>query len=46
MASCTSTFPILASPNRYEVTPGHPKVFTHIPSRITFPRLSEPLLHF
>lgn len=47
MASFTSTFPILASPNRYEVTPSHPKLFTDILIRIKFPRLvSKPLLHF
>ena len=47
MASFSSTFPILASPNRYEVTPSQPKLFTDILIRITFPRLvSKPLLHF
>ena len=47
MASSTSTFPILASPNWYEVTLGHPKLLTHILSRIIFPRfVSKPLLHF
>lgn len=46
MASFTSTFPNLAAPNWYEVTPGHPQAFTHIPSRIPFPRPPHPLLHF